>query len=77
MEVTEGSANSKAVVSVTRLGSPGGKRQIRGGQSLMGKRGGKKRCRLLGSQGVQRSRTPGCDAIRLAGAMHALILLIT
>lgn len=25
MEVTEGSANSKAVVSVTRLGSPGGK----------------------------------------------------
>ena len=43
MEVTEGSANSKAVVSVTRLGSPGGKRQLRGGQSLMGKRGREKR----------------------------------
>lgn len=43
MEVTEGSANAKAVVSVTRLGSPGGKRQIQGGQPLMGKRGGEKR----------------------------------
>ena len=43
MDVTGGSANSKAVVPVTRLGSPGGKRQLRGGQSLMGKRGEEKK----------------------------------
>lgn len=43
MDVTGGSANSKAVVPVTRLGSPGGKRQLQGGQSLMGKRGEEKK----------------------------------
>ena len=80
MEFTEASANSKAGGVCGQARQPWGTKGVAALRvSVLDgeERRREERCRLLGVHGAQRSRTPGCNAIRLAGGMHATTLVLT
>lgn len=80
VEFTEATANSKAAGvcdQARQLWGTKGVAALRVSVLNGEERRPEERCRLLRAHGAQRSRTPGCDAIRLAGGMHAATLVLT